>query len=403
MDTHLGEGSDITEPPDNTGTARKAIIGVIKESSDTRVALVPGTLPKLQKAELQVLVEKGAGLQASYDDVSYEKQGAQTVSRQELLAKSDIIVSVKKADQEVVASLRPGQTLIGLLQPQTDIELIKTLLKKGVTAISLDNINRRLSRAQTMDVLSSQANIAGYKAVLVAANEFGRYFPMFITAAGTAKPASVLVLGAGVAGLQAMGTAKRLGALVFGYDVRPETKSEITSVGAKFIELGDISGSGEGGYARALSEEELARQQEALNKHISRQDVVITTAQVPGKKPPLLVTEEAIKLLKPGSLLIDLAASDLGGNVVLSKPDETIVTDNNVKIIGAPNLPATMAASASDAFSSNLSALLLHITKNAVLVIDTEDEVQQGVVICHSGTITNALIAEKLTDKIEVN
>jgi len=403
MDTHLGEGSDIIEAPDNTDAGKQAVIGVIKEDSDKRVALVPATLPKLQKAKLQVLVEEGAGIGASYDDVSYEKQGAQIVSRKELLARSDIIVSVKKADQEVIAFLRPGQTLIGLLQPQSDTELIQTLLQKGVTAISLDNINRRLSRAQTMDVLSSQANIAGYKAVLVAANEFGRYFPMFITAAGTAKPASVLVLGAGVAGLQAMGTAKRLGALVFGYDVRPETKSEITSVGAKFIELTDISGSGEGGYARALSDEELARQQEALNKHISRQDIVITTAQVPGKKPPLLVTEEAVKLLKPGSLLIDLAASDLGGNVALSQPDKTIITENNVKIIGAPNLPATMAASASDAFSNNLSSLLLHITRDAVLVIDTEDDIQQGVVICHNGKITNPSIAEKLTDKIEVN
>lgn len=393
--------SVITDSRIDADDSRHVVIGIIKETYDSRVALVPSALPKLQKAGIRVLIESGAGLNASYDDSSYVKQGSEIVSREELLSKADVIVSVKKADEKILASLRTGQVLIGLLQPQIDTALVRSLVAKGVTAVSLDNINRRLSRAQTMDVLSSQANIAGYKSVLVAANEFGRYFPMLITAAGTAKPAAVLVLGAGVAGLQAMGTAKRLGAMVSGYDVRPETKAEVTSVGAKFIELGDISGSGEGGYARALSDEELAKQQESLNKHLSKQDVIITTAQVPGRKPPLLVTEEAIKLLKPGSVIVDIAASSLGGNVAFSKPNETVITENNVKIIGAPDLPSSMAASASDAFSNNLTSLLIHMTKEGVLNIDTEDEVQQGVVICHNGKITNQAISEKLAQAEE--
>ena len=321
---------DLDKSPESRSKedAAPTVVGVVKEKNDNRVALVPAGVSQMQKAKLKVLVESGAGTRASYDNSSYEKQGAEIASGDEIFKKADVIVSVGKPDKETLAKLRAGQIFIGLLQPQINPDLIETLRQQNVTAVSLDSINRRLSRAQTMDVLSSQANIAGYKAVLVAADAYGRYFPMMITAAGTAKPASILVLGAGVAGLQAMGTAKRLGALVFGYDVRPETKTEIMSVGAKFIDLGNVAGSGEGGYARALTPEELAQQQDALNVHMSRQDIIITTAQVPGKKPPLLVTQEAIKLLKPGSVIVDIAASELGGNVALSKPNETVVTEN---------------------------------------------------------------------------
>lgn len=392
---------DLDKNPESRSKANNAptVVGIIKEENDNRVALVPGSVPQLKKAGLEVLVENEAGVGAHYDNSSYEKQGAEIVARDEVFKKSNVIVSVKKPDAETLAKLHAGQIFIGLLQPQINTELIETLRQKSITAISLDSINRRLSRAQTMDVLSSQANIAGYKAVLVAADTYGRYFPMMITAAGTAKPAGVLVLGAGVAGLQAMGTAKRLGALVFGYDVRPETKAEITSVGAKFVDLGEVSGSGEGGYARALTPEELARQQEALNAHISRQDIIITTAQVPGKKPPLLVTEEALQLLKPGSVIVDIAASDLGGNVAFSKPNETVVTKNGVRIVGAANLPSAMPASASDAFSGNLSSLLIYMTKDGVCGIDTEDEIQRDIVICHQGEIVNKTIADLVNEK----
>ncbi len=319
------------------------------------------------------------------------------VSRDELMAAADAIVTVGKPDAAVVAGLRSGQAVFGMLAPLTDPELAATLARAGVTAVSLDGLPRTLSRAQQMDALSSQANVAGYKAVLVAAGAYGRFFPLLITAAGTARPAKVLVLGTGVAGLQAIGTARRLGAVVSGYDVRPASKGEVESLGATFIELKSVaSAAGEGGYARELTDEERRAQQAELSGHIAAQDVVITTAQVPGRRPPLLVTEDTVKAMAAGSVIVDMAASALGGNVAGSVPGEQIVTENGVTIIGAGALPSTVPTAASSAFSRNMSALLLHMTSEGALAIDLADEIQAGVVITHDGTVVHGATAALL-------
>jgi NAD(P) transhydrogenase subunit alpha len=278
--------------------------------------------------------------------------------------------------------------VIGLLDPQTYPEYAGALAGRGVTAISLDGLPRTLSRAQSMDALTSQANVAGYKAVLVAANLFGGFFPMLVTAAGTARPARVLVLGAGVAGLQAIGTAHRLGAVVSGYDIRPESRSEVESVGGVFLPLDTPAGSqGTGGYARALDPDEQERQRAALAEAIARQDVVITTARVPGRRPPLLVSEDAVKGMAPGSVIVDLAAGPRGGNVALSSPGATVVTENGVTIAGAEDLATTVPVAASAAYSRNVTALLRHLVRDGELAIDLTDEIQAGVVIAHGGAV----------------
>jgi len=285
-------------------------IGVAKETApgERRVALVPEVLGKLKAAGLEILVERGAGAGSSIPDAAYQEAGATIVSTGELYAGADAILRVAKPSDAEVASLRSGQALLGLLSPLVDPKLAKAIADRGVTAISLDAIPRTLSRAQTMDALSSQANVGGYKAVLVAANTYGRYFPLLTTAAGTAKPANVLILGIGVAGLQAIGTARRLGAVVNAYDVRPETREQAESLGAKFVKLKTtIDATGAGGYARELTAEERASQQAELNEVIGAMDIVITTAQVPGRKPPLLVTAEAVGLMKSGSVIVDMA------------------------------------------------------------------------------------------------
>jgi NAD(P) transhydrogenase subunit alpha len=284
--------------------------------------------------------------------------------------------------------MKAGQALLGLLQPLIDPETAAALAEQGVTAISLDAIPRTLSRAQSMDALSSQANVGGYKAVLIAANAFGRYFPLLTTAAGTAKPANVLVLGIGVAGLQAIGTARRLGAVVRAYDVRAETKEQAESLGAQFLVLKSVAdASGRGGYARELTAEERAAQQQELNGFIGGMDVVITTAQVPGRRPPVLVTADAVKAMKPGSVIVDMAASALGGNCEVSKVGETITTDNGVTVIAPDNLPATMPAGSSQFYARNISALLLHLVKDGALALDFEDEITAATVITHDGAI----------------
>jgi NAD(P) transhydrogenase subunit alpha len=256
---------------------------------------------------------------------------------------------------------------------------------------------RTLTRTQSMDALSSQANVAGYKAALVAADAYGRFFPLLITAAGTARPAKLLVLGTGVAGLQAIATARRLGAQVSGYDVRPASRAEVESLGATFIELTSVAdGAGQGGYARELTPEERDAQQAELAAHIARHDVVITTAQVPGRKPPLLVTDDAIKQMAAGSVVVDMGASALGGNVAGSRPGETVVTGNGVTIIGARNLPGAVPTAASNAYSRNITALLLYMTHDGALAIDTSDEVQAGVVIAHDGKVVHAAVRKLL-------
>ncbi len=365
-------------------------IGLVKERApnERRVALVPDALKPLLAAGVEVLVERGAGDGAAIPDQAFVEAGAKLSARDDVYKQADVIVRVQKPNAEDVKSLREGQSVVGLLQPLIDPQLMAALAKKRVTAISLDAIPRTLSRAQSMDVLSSQANVGGYRAVLLAAGEYGRYFPLLTTAAGTARPANVLVLGIGVAGLQAIATARRLGAVIKAYDVRSETKEQAESLGATFIVLKSVAdASGAGGYARELTAEEREAQQKELNDHIGGMDVVITTAQVPGRRPPLLVTAQAVKGMKSGSVIVDMAASALGGNVELSKPDETVVTDNGVTILAPTNLPATMPAGASQFYARNLSAFLLHVLKDGELNLDMADEITAATVITHDGAV----------------
>jgi NAD(P) transhydrogenase subunit alpha len=379
-------------------------VAVVKESApgERRVALVPETVPRLTAAGLEVVVEQGAGDAAWFPDDAYQSAGATIAKTADLYAAADVILTVTRPDEAAIGRLRAGQTVVGMLAPLVTPQLARQLADKGVTAVSLDLLPRTLSRAQGMDALSSQANVAGYKAALVAAEAYGRFFPLLITAAGTARPAKLLVLGAGVAGLQAIGTARRLGAQVSGYDVRPASKGEVESLGAAFLELTSVvSAAGEGGYARELTAEERDAQQAELAAHIGRHDVVITTAQVPGRRPPLLVTSGAVAAMAAGSVIVDMGASALGGNVAGSAPGQTVVTANGVTIIGATNLPATVPTAASNAFSRNISALLLHMTADGELQIDTTDEIQAGVVITRDGEVVQPAVAKLLTDSLQ--
>src|SRR5271166_2834560 len=358
-------------------------VAVVKETGpgERRVALVPEAVSKMRSAGHEILVETGAGAGAFFPDETFSAAGANVVPADQTAA-ADAILMVGRPDTAQIARFRAGQAVFGLFAPLTDPALAQQLATTGVTAISLDLIPRTLSRAQPMDALSSQANIAGYKAVLLAAAAYDRFFPMLITAAGTARPAKVLVLGTGVAGLQAIGTARRLGAVVSAYDVRPETRTEVESLGGTFIELTSVGpASGEGGYARALTEEERLAQQQELAGHIARHDIVITTAQVPGRRPPLLITDDAIKEMAAGSVIVDMGASALGGNAAGSVPGQTVVTENGVTIVGASGLPSTMPAAASAMYARNLSALLLYLVKDGELAFDPADELQAGVII----------------------
>jgi NAD(P) transhydrogenase subunit alpha len=376
-------------------------VAVVKETApgERRVALVPEAIAKLTGAGVEVLVETGAGDGAWFPDAAYAEAGAAIVSRAELAASADVILTVTRPDDALLAALRPGQAVFGMLNPLADPAYAAGLAARGVTAVSLDGLPRTLPRAQSMDALTSQANVSGYKAALVAATAFGRYFPLLITAAGTARPAKVLVLGTGVAGLQAIGTARRLGAVVSAYDVRPQTKTEVESLGATFIELTSVGpAAGEGGYARALTDEERQAQQAELIGHIARHDVVITTAQVPGRQPPVLLTDDAVKAMSTGSVVVDMGSGPLGGNVAGSVPGENVVTGNGVTIIGASNLAASVPTAASSAYARNISTLLLHMVADGALAIDTSDEIQAGVVITHGGQVVQPATAALLAD-----
>ena len=380
--------------------------GVVKETApgERRVALVPDAIARLRPAGVDVLVESGAGDGAWLTDAVYADAGAAIVSSAELYRSAEVILTVTKPSAAMVAQLRPGQAIVGMLTPLSDPELAAALAAQGVTAISLDGLPRTLSRTQPMDALSSQSNVAGYKAALVAATAFGRFFPMLITAAGTARPAKVLVLGAGVAGLQAIGTARRLGAVVSGYDVRPASKTEVESLGATFVELTSVGeAAGAGGYARELTADERQAQQDELAGHIARQDVVITTAQVPGRRPPLLVTEDAIKAMMPGSVIVDMGASALGGNVAGSQAGETVVTENGVTIVGAGNLASTMPAAASAMYARNMSSLLLYLVKDGAVAVDLSDDLQRGVVITHEGRVVHPALADPVGGPADVD
>jgi NAD(P) transhydrogenase subunit alpha len=374
-----------------------AVVGVVKESGpgERRVALDPDAVTRLTTAGFAVLIQTGSGDEAWFSDQAYAEAGASVVDEQALFERAEIVLSVTKPSERAMDLLRDGQVFIGMLAPLTSPDLVQRLAQQGVTAVSLDGLPRTLSRAQAMDALSSQANVAGYRAALLAADRYGRFLPLLITAAGTSKPATVLVLGAGVAGLQAIGTARRLGAVVSAYDVRPAAREEVQSLGAKFVELSTgIAAAGEGGYARELTADERAAQQGELSAHIAKQDIVITTAQVPGRKPPVLVTAEAVSHMRAGSIIVDMAASELGGNVEGSLPGETVVTTNGVTIIGATNLASAMPTSASQTYARNISALLRHLSgEDAVVHIDLTDEIQQGVVITHGGEVVHPATA----------
>jgi NAD(P) transhydrogenase subunit alpha len=362
-------------------------IGVVKETAagECRVALVPAVVATLCSAGARVLVESGAGAAAMFPDSTYGAAGAAVVSRAEVLDEADVVVCVSPPDG---TALRPGQVLLGLLRPHERPAQIREWATAGATTVSLDLLPRTLSRAQSMDALSSQATVVGYKAALVAANAYAGYFPMLVTAAGTVRPATVLVLGAGVAGLQALGTARRLGAMVTGYDVRPQARAEVLSVGARFLDLAESTeAAGTGGYARELTAAEREAQQHALNARIGGFDVVITAAGVPGRRPPVLVSEQALKEMRPGSVVVDTACGPLGGNVEVSQPGGTVVTANGVTVIGAGNLPSAMPSAASTAYARNVAATLGALTADGELRIDLADEIQAAIVVSHGGRL----------------
>jgi H+-translocating NAD(P) transhydrogenase subunit alpha len=365
--------------------------GVLKETAagERRVAAVPETVARLINAGFEVLVERGAGIEAQVPDSAFADAGAAVVEAAELDTRADLLLCVRPPSRERIAGLREGQVLAGMLEPVADADAIEECARRGLTVVSLHLLPRTLSRAQSMDALTSQANIAGYRAVLLAAATYERFFPLLMTASGTVQPARVLVLGAGVAGLSAIGTARRLGAVVSGYDIRPEAAGEVRSMGARFLELGETvpGGAGSGGYARALTASEREAQQAALQERVRDFDIVITTAQVPGRRPPVLVTRDALKTMRPGSVVVDLAAGPYGGNVEGSEPDRTTVLEDGITVTGAGNLASSMAAAASAAYARNIAALVGVLVRDGALVVDLDDEIQAAVVVAHRGAI----------------
>lgn len=364
------------------------IIGLLKEPApETRVSLLAEAVAALVKKGINVYAEAGAGEKAFCADAEYAKAGAEIKTRAEVLSHSDILLSVHALPQEEISKLSSG-IVLGVYQPLYQPELMKAWASAGLTVFSLDMLPRT-TRAQSMDVLSSQANIAGYKAVLLAANSYGRYFPMFMTAAGSIAPAKVLILGAGVAGLQAIATAKRLGAVVEVFDTRPAVKEEVMSLGAKFIEVeGAADASRAGGYAVEQSEDFMQRQKAKIAESAAKADIIITTAQIPGKKAPILITQEMIESMRNGSVIIDLAAAT-GGNTPLTKNNETI-HHAGVAIVGNSNLPATMPSDASKMYGKNILNFLQLITaKEGTLNLNWEDDLVKGSCVAHGGAIVH--------------
>lgn len=363
-------------------------IGLLKEPAyETRVSLLPEAVATLTKKGVTVIVENNAGEKAFASDAEYLAAGAQTKTRQQIISEAEIILVIHAPSESDLSSLK-SKIIIGVYQPLFNVELMKQWASSGLTTFSLDMLPRT-TRAQSMDVLSSQANIAGYKAVLSAANMYSRYFPMFMTAAGSIKPAKTLILGAGVAGLQAVATARRLGAVVEVFDTRPAVKEEVVSLGAKFIEVeGAADASKAGGYAVEQSEEFMQRQKAKIAESIAKADIVITTAQIPGKKAPILITEEMIKAMRAGSVIIDLAAAT-GGNTPLTKNNETVFY-NGISIVGNSNLQATMPADASKMYGKNvLNFLQLITSKEGAVNLNWEDDLVKGSCITHNGEVVH--------------
>lgn len=362
--------------------------GVLKEpQADKRVSLLPLQAEALAKQKVNIVIEKGAGDSAFANAESYTAKGLQVLSRKEVLEQSDIILSINNLSQEDLQHIKPNAILLGVFQPLINFSDMKTYAEKGLTVFSIDMIPRT-TRAQSMDVLSSQANIAGYKAVLLAANIYSKYFPMFMTAAGSIVPAKVLILGAGVAGLQAIATARRLGAVVEVFDTRPAVKEEVMSLGAKFIEVeGAADASKAGGYAVEQTEEYKQKQQQKIYEAAIKADIIITTAQIPGKQAPVLVSEQMLNAMKPSSVIIDLAAAT-GGNTPKTINDQTIIY-NNITIVGNSNLASNMPSDASKLYGKNIFNFLQLIIKDGNTNLNFEDDLVKGTCIVHNGEITN--------------
>ncbi len=365
------------------------ILGLLKESdNETRVALLPEVVKSLTDLKTEVIVEKSAGERSFINDSEYGEAGAKITSRDEVIKNADVLLRIYAPEEDDIKNLKSKQVWISSFDPLRQTDLVKTFLSKNVTSFSLDSVPR-ITRAQSMDILSSMATIAGYKAVLEAAMRLPVFFPMFMTAAGTIRPATVLVLGAGVAGLQAVATARRLGAQVYVFDVRSAVKEEVNSLGGKFVEVEGAKEEKEaGGYAVEQTEEYKKKQQEAINNHAVKSDVIICTAQIPGRKAPLLIYKETVERMKPGSIIVDLAAST-GGNCELTKNDKKVV-HKDITIIGQSNYPSQTQLDASRMFGKNvLNFLKLIIDEEGGLKLNFEDEIVRDTCITHNGDIYN--------------
>ena len=368
-------------------------VGVPGEQAagERRVALVPGSIAPLKKAGFDVVIERGAGVRAGFPDASYEEKGAQLVGRAEALA-ADVVLQVRVGG---LVHGAPGQIVIGMAEPLASPEHIRDMASLGVTAFALELIPR-ITRAQSMDVLSSMATIGGYKAVLLAADALPRMFPLLTTAAGTITPAHVFIVGVGVAGLQAIATARKLGAVVEAYDVRPAVKEQVQSVGAKFVELPLDTAQAEdkGGYAKAQDEAFYQRQREMMTRVVAANDVVITTAIVPGKKAPVLVTAEMVRGMAPGSVIVDVAA-ERGGNCELTRPGETVV-EHGVTILGPTNLASTVPYHASQMYAKNITTFLLHLAKGGSVTLDMNDEITRDTLVARGGEVVSPRVRQAL-------
>jgi H+-translocating NAD(P) transhydrogenase subunit alpha len=378
--------------------ASAEIIGVLAERAvaERRVALDPAAVAALVKLGRTVMVETRAGVPASFSDAAYSAAGAAIGSRKKVLAASGVIAVVRAPDANLVSALATDQAIVGLLDPLNNLSTVTALAAKAVTMIAFELLPRTVSRAQSMDAMSSQASAAGYRAALVAATAYDRYLPMMITASGTATPAKVIVIGTGVAGLQAIATARRLGAVVTGYDVRSASRAEVESLGAAFLTSSVAEGAGAGGYARALTPSERATQQTELASALVGFDIIITTAKVPGHAPPLIVSADTVYSLRAGTVCVDLGSSDLGGNVAGSVAGATTVTPHGVTIIGAGELASELPASASQMYGRNVLAVLASLYPKGVLAMDPGDAVHEAIVVTSGGTILNAAVRSAL-------
>ncbi len=371
------------------------VLGVPKEvvAGERRVALVPDLVPKLAKAGLEVVLESGAGAGAGFPDSAYAEQGARVEAA--ALESADVVLKVQPPSPAEAGRLKPGALLIGFLQPYSNLDGILALTARGVTAFSME-LMPRISRAQSMDALSAMSNLAGYKAVLLAAGRLPKIFPLLMTAAGTMSPAKVFVIGAGVDGLQAIGTAKRLGAVVEAYDTRPAVKEQVESLGGKFIllDLETKDAEDKSGYAKAQSEDFYQKQQEFMGASVKAADVVITTALIPGQRAPVLIPEEMVRGMRPGSVIVDLAAEQ-GGNCALTRPGEDVV-EHGVTILGPLNLPSTLAFHASQMYSKNVTNFLSHLLKDGKVQLDLNDELTRGPLVTHQGEIVHEVVKKAL-------